>query len=94
MKLFDCPASVWRCVAYSSLVCFCVAASAQPAPSTCNGVASEVRSLTHEVRGLQSELSTAAPGAKPRLVAAIRKLNAQLAPKQKALKACRPPAPR
>jgi len=60
----------------------------QAGPPQCKPIADEVSQLTGEVRDLQVELSTAATGAKARLVSEIKALNQQLAPKRKELAAC------
>ena len=61
---------------------------AQAVPARCQSIADEVAGLTREVRDLQAELSRAATGAKARLVAEIKALNQQLAPKRRELAAC------
>lgn len=82
-----------KLLTYSLLACFCVEPHAQPVPPQCRPLAKEVASLASEIRDLQGELSTAAPGAKPRLTSDIRRLGAQLSEKRRALQACNPRPP-
>ena len=74
------------------LLCVPYVANAKPTPAECRQLTREVADLTVEVRTLQAELSTAATGAKARIVAEIRRLNAILAPKRQKLATCKPPA--
>jgi hypothetical protein len=54
----------------------------------CQNLQNELAELTQERSDLQQELSTAAPGAKSRLVAAIKSLNAQIIKKRHELDVC------
>ena len=50
-------------------ICLSAAVQAQPSPQQCRQLTQEVALITGKVRELQSQLITAVPGAKARLVA-------------------------
>ncbi len=54
---------------------------------TCEQLSQQVKSLEAEKRDLQKELHEAAPGAKPGIVAQIKKINKSLQEVKKQLKA-------